>query len=175
MNTNPGPPASGRRWTWLLLVAIVLAVGRLAWSVSHHAPPPAPQATAPAALVEGPMAWTPPADAERQSLAAHKPILYEFNAAWCGPCQELRREVLSDETKARAISAQVVPVSVVDRQREDGHNPPDVEALQERFKIEAFPTLVVLSPATGKFEKYEGYAGAQETVDWIAHSVASVR
>jgi len=36
-----------------------------------------------------------------------------------------------------------VPVRVIDRQLEDGWNAPAVAALQERFKIGDFPTLVV--------------------------------
>ena len=82
--------------------------------------------------------------------------------------------MFSDPARAKALEAQVVPVSVVDRYREDGKNAPDVDALQQRFQVYALPTLIVLDPASGKFEKREGYAGADETLQWIAASAAAV-
>lgn len=170
---NASRPSSPR-WTWLLILAAGLLVGVLAWPALVHAPAPQPVAGA-RAPEDGAMGWVPVASAEASAAATGKPILYEFNAAWCGPCQMLKHDVFTDEAKARAIAGRVVPVSVVDRYREDGHNPPEVDALQQRFQIEAFPTLVVVSPATGRFEKSEGYRGADATVEWIARSAASVR
>ena len=171
MAANDDAPASfARRWSWLLLVVLAVILGRMSGSALNRSPAPLAGAHG-----GGAMGWVAIAGAERQSSATGRPILYEFNAAWCGPCLMLNHEVFSDAGHARAIVASVVPVSVVDRYREDGHNPPEVDALQQRFQVQAFPTLVVLSPATGRFEKSEGYMGPDATVEWIAKSAASLR
>jgi thiol:disulfide interchange protein len=87
--------------------------------------------------------WVPMDEAATRASAARKRILYEFSADWCGPCRQMEREVFADAEVARAIDARYVPVRVVDRQLEDGHNTPAVAALQARFAIRDFPALVV--------------------------------
>ena len=54
-------------------------------------------------------------------------------------------------------------------------NPPDLQELQQRFDIKAFPTLIVLSPATGKAAKDVGYRGADGTEAWITQAAQAVR
>jgi len=152
---------------WLLLVvaaALVAVIGRSVWRSNHAAP-----------AGDGPTHWVAIGDAASASRTSGKPILYDFNAAWCPPCQALKREVFSDPSRASAVEAQVVPVTVVDRGREDGRNKPEVDELQRRFDVYALPTLVVLSPRTGRYEKREGYGDPQETLEWITRSARSVQ
>jgi hypothetical protein len=73
------------------------------------------------------------------------------------------------------VRATVIPVSIVDRRREDGRNPAEVEELQRRYGIDAFPTLVVYSPASGNHVSMRGYAGAQGTLNWITGAAKSLR
>jgi uncharacterized protein YyaL (SSP411 family) len=77
------------------------------------------------------------------------------------------REVFADRKSAATINAMFVPVRVLDRQREDGRNSPDVVALQQRYQVEAFPTLVVVSPG-GRPEKIEGYPGRSKLLEELA-------
>jgi len=69
----------------------------------------------------------------------------------------------------------VIPVSVVDRAREDGQNPPAIEDLQRRYQVDAFPTLVVFSPENGRVRRTKGDGDAQATVAWIREAARSVR
>jgi thiol-disulfide isomerase/thioredoxin len=119
--------------------------------------------------------WTTFDDAVRQSRDNGKPVLLDFNAEWCGPCQMLRREVFENAAAGTTVKAAVIPVSLVDRIREKGENPAALEQLQRRFDVQAFPTLVVLAPATGHFARRVGYPGDAETLRWITETADHLR
>ncbi len=102
-----------------------------------------------------------------------RPILYDFSAEWCGPCQKMRDEVFTDEKLAHGIGAMVVPVKVVDQQREQGHNAAWVDSLQRAHKVTAFPTLIVVDAKGQVVDRLEGYPGSQQLVQWL--STASAR
>ena len=119
--------------------------------------------------------WTTYDDALRQSRDNGKPVLLDFNAEWCGPCQALRHEVFENVAAGATVKSAVIPVSVVDRVREQGENPAAIDQLQRRFDVQAFPTLVVLSPATGRYERRVGYPGDAETLRWITETAAQLR
>src|SRR5262245_2568919 len=59
--------------------------------------------------------WEPIAFADSLARVEKKPILYEFSADWCGPCQTMQREIFSDREGAERIDKLFVPVRVVDR------------------------------------------------------------
>ena len=103
--------------------------------------------------------WVPIADAKSRAAQSHKLILYEFSAAWCGPCQMMEREVFSDPQLATRINNGFVPVHVVDRQAEDGANPPEVQRVQSLYSVRAFPTLVVADANGSLIGRVEGYGG----------------
>ena len=119
--------------------------------------------------------WSSLQDAVAESRRNGKPVMIDFNAEWCGPCQAMKRQLFDDAKRGRAVQTAVIPVSIVDRVREDGSNPSDIEALQKRFEVNAFPTLVVFNPGTGRTVKTEGYGGGEATQHWIEQAATAVR
>ena len=138
---------------WLFLAAAVLLGVRIALTLL--APAPAPEQAAPPKGEGDLVQWVP---LERAGTSM-KPVLYDFTAAWCGPCRRLEAEVYANPELAAQINARFTPVKVVDRQREDGANSPAVDALQRQFEVRAFPTVVIVDGTGGPPAKMEGFGG----------------
>jgi len=159
-------PAGPTRRDPVLLwgVALVLLVARVAFGIAEERHPPA--------RVDR-MSWVAPEAAVERARSAGRPILYEFTAEWCEPCRTLHDEVFADAKAARSLSQLAVPVQLVDRQREDGRNPPLVDSLEQAHQVTSFPTLVLVSADGRTLDRLEGYPGAEATLRWAA--AASVK
>jgi thiol:disulfide interchange protein len=180
-------PPHRSRWLWwlLLLLPVCLLAGWGIGGLPTDSPRPASSdgSNGAAAALAGPgtsqpdevSRWTSLADAIAESQRDGKPVMIDFNADWCPPCQAMKRTVFEDAENGRAVQTAVIPVSIVDRTREEGQNPSEIEDLQRRYDINAFPTLVVFSPRSGKTEKSRGFAGAERTVAWITEAARKVR
>ncbi|HVR38362.1 MAG TPA: thioredoxin family protein [Thermoanaerobaculia bacterium] len=136
---------------WLIVIAVVVFGARIASKQIAEEP----------SLVK----WVPIEQARARANADNKPILYDFTAAWCGPCRTLEHEVFDDPVLAKRINEEFVPVRVVDRQREDGENAPSVQELQHRYSVGAFPTVVLADASGEPHAKMEGFRGREAFVE----------
>jgi len=145
----------------LLVLAAALLVARIGTGLYEERHPPS--------MVEL-VHWQPIEGAEARASAERRPVLYDFTAEWCVPCQTMQREVFSDPQAARDIDLNFVPVRVLDRTREEGQNLAVVDSLQRRFRINAFPTLVIVRPGGGDPVLLSGYQGKLQTLQRL-HAV----
>ena len=170
----------------LLILAAALLVARIGTGIYEHQHPPVPGGAGSSAPSPSPsqgqahaavdfVAWVPAEQAESESRRTGKPILYEFSAEWCGPCKMLANDVFADPAAASQITQMFVPVHVVDRQQEEGRNPPAIERLQSAYSINGFPTLVVARPGITNYESKDGYMGRTRTLKWLAVAAVKMR
>ncbi|MFI5372635.1 MAG: thioredoxin family protein [Candidatus Eisenbacteria bacterium] len=164
MTAPSGSTRSLPRWLWILAAALLVA--RIGTGMVEQRHPSA---------VKDLVDWRPIAGAEALARQTGRPILYEFGAEWCGPCRVLQSEVFGDPPHASIINSSFVPVRVVDRLREDGRNPLDVQGLEQRYGIQAFPTLVVVDPDAGEITRLEGYPGPVAVMQKLTNAAAKYK
>ena len=64
-------------------------------------------------------------------IHSEKPVLVDFYAEWCGPCQMMKPRIL-DVAERIGKDAKVVQIDV-DKEKE----------IAERFRIQSVPTLII--------------------------------
>lgn len=90
--------------------------------------------------------------AKKQAVEEKKDLLLEFTGSdWCPPCMKLSKDVFSQKSFVTASSAKFVLVEIDFPQEKelDAETTKQNEALQEKYKIEGYPT-VMLCDASGK-------------------------
>ena len=127
----------------LALAVLSISIGRLTWARGQTFPD----------QVHGSIAWIDSLEKARErAIKEKKPILVDFYAAWCGPCQLMLKTTYKDKTVA-ARAKKFIPVLInVDKQPQ----------VAEKYGISAIPTVVFLDGEGKILMDESGYHSASE-------------
>ena len=108
--------------------------------------------------------------AKDKARAEKKMVLLDFNGSdWCPPCQALRKSVFSSKEFVAYARTNLVLVDIdfpIHKEQTEELKKAN-QALSEKFGVEGYPTVVVLSSDGNELKKETGYSG-QSAVDFIA-------
>jgi thiol-disulfide isomerase/thioredoxin len=123
----------------LIVATVVLVVARIGVTAFEFLNPPEQQVGIPWQDYLKRAASQPAAI----SSDSKKPVLYEFYAEWCDPAKRMESTTLCNKQIKDLIEQNFVPIRVTDQVREKGRNPQAIIDLQKKYRIFAFPTLVI--------------------------------
>ncbi|MEQ1505049.1 MAG: thioredoxin domain-containing protein [Myxococcota bacterium] len=99
---------------------------------------------------------------ERAKLSG-KPVLLDFSAVWCPPCNQLAAEVL--DAGPPDLDAFEVAVLDVDH--------PSSFPFKDRYGIDGYPTVVVATADGAERSRVVGYPGREAFLGWLASAPSS--
>ena len=98
--------------------------------------------------------------AEAEAAANKKLLFLDFETSWCGPCATMNKWVYTaDAVVKAAVSAEIIAVKI------DGSECKD---LLKRFGVEAYPTMILLSPEGEVIRSVRGYRSVAEMTQFFA-------
>lgn len=86
--------------------------------------------------------------AHKEAAEKGQPLLVEFTATWCGACQKMQRQTFGDPKVVTLVQSGFVPLAIDADRHSD---------LVRGFRIEAFPTTLVVSPELKILKRMSGY------------------
>jgi thiol-disulfide isomerase/thioredoxin len=119
-------------------------------------PDPDPEAP-PIAHATGHAGWHQATDSAAVSAAfadaveTGRPLLVDFFAVWCPPCDRLRDEFLADPMQAARLDRFVLLQADADDPASFG--------LKNRYEVGGYPTVLLLAPDGTLIDRIVGYAG----------------
>lgn len=100
---------------------------------------------------------------EALAKAGNRLLVVDFYTTWCGPCRRLDQITWPDPAVKAWFDAKALLLKV------DGEKH---EALTERFKVAAFPTIVLLRPDGTELDRLVGFRGPREFLAEVESALA---
>ncbi len=105
------------------------------------------------------------AAAQKRARAENKLIFMDLWAEWCGPCQMLQKKVFPTHTAQSALT-KVVPLSIM-VETVDGTPNEEGKRLADRYKLNAYPTLIVIDGNGKEVRRHVGALDPDSLVKFI--------
>ncbi|MBX9690724.1 MAG: hypothetical protein K2X27_28675 [Candidatus Obscuribacterales bacterium] len=100
--------------------------------------------------------WRSPEKITEEDRLGRKLFFYNFSADWCDPCKKLDKTAFVSKDIVGLLERDFIPVRVIDRKKESGKNDSDTQELQDKYSVQAFPTLVAAMPGGVKISEHIG-------------------
>ena len=94
--------------------------------------------------------------------AGVRPRLLMFTADWCGPCQNFKGTVLSDDRVVAAV-VETCKFEIVDVTKWEG-KPAEVAG---RYGVRSIPTLILVNSRGEEFARYKGPHDPRAFAAWL--------
>jgi len=119
-------------------------------------------------LAQGPVKWEHDYQAAQKRAKAEKKVIFmDLWTEWCGPCQHLQKNIFPS-AEGQAALAKVVPFSALVQKR-DRTPMPEGTRLAEQFRLEAFPTMVILDAEGKEIRRQVGaFRNGAEFASWLS-------
>ena len=92
-----------------------------------------------------------------------RPILLQFTADWCGPCQHMKKTTFADEHVASQLEQEWVPVKIDLTDQSDR----EAGAVAQAFNVVGIPTYIALSPTGEPIDQLTGSSDAEAFTNWL--------
>lgn len=100
-----------------------------------------------------------------QAAEAGQPMVVLFTADWCGPCQSLKKAVLSQPEVDKALRHAFVPV-VVDLTDGSSSNPN--LAVAREYGVSGIPSVIAMDAEGTPIDAFAGERSPAGFTDWLA-------
>jgi thiol:disulfide interchange protein DsbD len=122
------------------------------------------------AEAENPITWIPFSDESlAHAVESGRPILIDFQAAWCLPCREMERTTFRDPAVVRAMSE--FTNLKADVTAEDDR----AEALMGHWDVPGVPTYVLLGPDGRERRRFIGFVPVDKMLDGLREAAGAAR
>jgi thiol-disulfide isomerase/thioredoxin len=103
-------------------------------------------------------------DAAREKAAAENKIVFiDFYTTWCGPCKELDATTWRDAAVVALLTEKVVSLKIDAEKERD---------LARRYKVNAYPTLLLIKPDGTEIDRLVGYRNAAKFTEEFSAGLA---
>lgn len=102
-------------------------------------------------------------------------VLYEFYANWSDPCKTMEATSLSNGQVKSLINEHFLPIRITDQVQESGRNPKIISELQKKYRVFAFPTLVIVDQSGKMVSTLVGNCNSLTTYRFLSRTLHTLK